>query len=133
MAVISKCVRLSASNLFKSLNVINDFVIQIPLNLEVNRWTVIVFDIYQILLLSGILPPDYLIANNFEVKQITITSSCSVRGVYTSDNLYDFVTLPQDMRFKTQFDISKWPLHFAWLQVPDDIIQNQDLDLQRSE
>ena len=100
MVGLSKCVRLSASNLFKNFFLHNDFVIQIPLSLDVNRWTVIVFDIYQLLLMSGILPPDYLVANNYEVKQITLTSSCSVRGIFTSDNLYDFVTLPTDMRFK---------------------------------
>lgn len=44
-----------------------------------------------------------------------------VRGVYTSDNEYDFVTLPPDMRFKFQFDINRWPEFFAWLELPRDI------------
>ncbi len=99
-------------------------MIQVPLNLDVNRWTVMVFDIYQLLLLSGILPADYLVANSHEVKQITLTSCCSVRGIFTSDNLYDFVTLPTEMRFKFNFDISKWPQHFAWLELPEDVMHD---------
>jgi hypothetical protein len=68
MAGIQKVIRISASNLYKNLDVQNDFVIQVPLNLDVNRWTVMVFDIYQLLLLSGILPADYIVADNHEVK-----------------------------------------------------------------
>ena len=45
-----------------------------------------------------------------------------VRGVYTSDNEYDFVTLPPDMRFKFSFDINKWPEYFAWIELPADIM-----------
>ena len=44
-----------------------------------------------------------------------------VRGVFTSDNEYDFVTLPPDMRFKFSFDINRWPEYFAWLELPSDL------------
>ena len=47
-------------------------------------------------------------------------NSC-VRGVYTSDNLYDFVTLPPDLRFKFQFEIQRWPEYFAWLELTKDL------------
>jgi hypothetical protein len=47
--------------------------------------------------------------------------ACSVvRGVFTSENLYDFVTMPPDMRFKFSFHISKWPEQFAWIELPSD-------------
>jgi hypothetical protein len=52
-----------------------------------------------------------------------------VRGVFTSDQLYDFVTLPPDLRFKFSFDVSRWPEYFAWLELPQDLIQSgQDLN-----
>ncbi len=59
-----------------------------------------------------------------------------VRGVYTSENLYDFVTLPPDMRFKFAFHISKWPEQFAWLELPSDLkldANEAELALQRME
>ena len=47
--------------------------------------------------------------------------ACSiVRGIFTSENLYDFVTLPPDLRFKFSFEINKWPEQFAWLELPQD-------------
>jgi len=92
-----------------------------------------VFDIIKLLLLSGILPEDYIVADNYEVKQITLTSRCAVRGIFTSDNLYDFVTLPADLRFKFSFNISQWPQHFSWLELPEDIMHGQDYAFQRSE
>lgn len=63
--------------------------------------------------------------------------ACSVvRGVFTSENLYDFVTLPPEMRFKFAFHISKWPEQFAWLELPSDLKLNAneaELALQRME
>jgi hypothetical protein len=47
-----------------------------------------------------------------------------VRGVFTSDQLYDFVTLPPDLRFKFSFDVARWPEYFAWLELPQDLIQS---------
>ena len=44
-----------------------------------------------------------------------------MRGVYTTDNEYDFVTLPPDLRFKFSFDINRWPEYFAWLELPKEI------------
>lgn len=65
-----------------------------------------------------------------------ICASSEVRGVYTSENLYDFVTLPPDMRFKFSFHISKWPEQFAWLEMPADLkldSNEEQLQLQRIE
>ena len=53
-------------------------------------------------------------------------AASGVRGIYTSDNLYDFVTLPSDMRFKFSFDISKWPDYFAWVQLPPNLSVDTD-------
>lgn len=48
-AEMSNMVRISASNLYKKVSVQNQFVLQVPLNLDVDRWTVVVFDIYELL------------------------------------------------------------------------------------
>lgn len=52
-------------------------------------------------------------------------ANSQIRGVYTSDNLYDFVTLPPDLRFKFQFEINRWPEYFAWLELPQDLDENK--------
>lgn len=34
--------------------------------------------------------------------------------------MYDFVTLPADMRFKFAYDLSKWMEYFDWQCLPHD-------------
>ena len=114
-------VRLSASNLYKQVSTQNGFVMQIPLNLDVDRWTVIVFDVVNLLKMSRLLPANYIIESSYQIKGITLCANSVVRGFFTSDNEYDFVTLPPDMRFKFSFDINRWPEYFAWLELPSDI------------
>lgn len=94
---------------------------QVPLNLDINRWTVVVYDMYELLKHSRLLPASYLIEGSYQIKGLTLCANSNVRGVYTSDNLYDFVTLPPDMRFKFQFEIQRWPEYFAWLELPQDL------------
>jgi WD repeat-containing protein 90 len=124
MAERSHGIRISASNLYKSMSTQNGFSIQVPLNLDMNRFTVVVLDIYDILKQSKLLPNDYQIPGSYQIKSIMICACSVVRGVYTSDNLYDFVTLPPDMRFKFSFPINKWPEQFAWIELPADILPN---------
>ena len=121
MAERTHGVRISSSNLYKSVSTQNNFVIQLPLNIDVDRWTVIVFDIISLLKMSRLLPPSYIIEDSYQIKSLTLCANSMIRGVYTSDNEYDFVTLPPDMRFKFSFDINRWPEYFAWLELPNDI------------
>lgn len=114
-------IRISASNLYKQVSTQNDFVVQIPLNLDMDRWTVIVFDLINILKMSRLLPQGYTIEGSYQVKSLTLCANSIVRGIFTSDNEYDFVTLPPDMRFKFSFDINRWPEYFAWLELPADL------------
>lgn len=109
MAEKTHGIRISASNLYKTISTQNGFVIQVPVNLDLNRWTVVVFDIFELLRVSGLLSATYIIDGSYQIKSITLCASTAVRGIFTSDNLYDFVTLPSDMRFKFSFDIGKWP------------------------
>jgi len=113
-------VRISISNLFKNFNTSNGFVAQVPLDLKNNCWTVAVIDIYEVLKQSHILPSTYLIEGSYQVRSITVCANTHLRGIYTSDNLYDFVTLPADMRFKFAFDLGKWPEYFHWQTLPQD-------------
>lgn len=111
-------VRLSVSNLFKSFNTSNGFVIQAPLELRSDRWTVTVIDLVDIIQRSQLFPSTYKIEGSHSLKSILLCANTQVRGVYTSDNLYDYVTLPTDMRFKFGFDINKWTEHFDYVCLP---------------
>ena len=77
-----------------------------PLELKNNCWTVVVVDIIDALKRSNILPHTYLLDGSFSVRSVTVCANTHVRGIFTSDMLYDFVTLPADMRFKFPFDLS---------------------------
>lgn len=114
MADRSHGVRLSISNLFKNFSTSNGFVAQIPLELKNNCWTIFVVDIIETLKRSSILPPNYLLDGSYQVRSVTVCANTHIRGVFTSDNLYDFVTLPADMRFKFAFELSKWLEYFDW-------------------
>jgi hypothetical protein len=89
---------------------------------------VLVIDIYEILRQSKILPPTYLIDGSYQVRQITVCANTHLRGIYTSDNMYDFVTLPADMRFKFAFDLARWPEYFDWQSLPHDWSSNKGKD-----
>ena len=121
MADRSHGIRISSSNLYKQVSTQNGFVLQLPLNLDIDRWTVIVFDICSLLKMSRLLPASYIIEGSYQIKSMTICANSQVRGVYTTDNEYDFVTLPPDLRFKFSFDINRWPEYFAWLELPKEI------------
>ena len=71
--------------------------------------------------MSRLMPQSYIIEDSYQIRSLTLCANSMVRGVYTSDNEYDFVTLPPDMRFKFSFDINRWPEYFAWLELPSDI------------
>lgn len=93
---------------------------QVPLDLKTNVWTVAVLDIYEILRYSQILPQSYVIEGSYQIRSVTVCANTHLRGIYTSDNMYDFVTLPADMRFKFAFDLSKWPEYFDWQTLQHD-------------
>jgi hypothetical protein len=108
MAERHENIRVSASNLFKDFATQNGFVLQVPLSLDVNRWTIVVFDIYNLLQMSNLLPATYTIHGSYKIKSLTMCSHSVVRGIYTSDNLYDYVTMPADFRFKCSFALDQW-------------------------
>jgi hypothetical protein len=82
-------VRISVSNLFKQFQTSNGNVIQTPLELKTDRWTVVCLDLQQILKKSEIFGPTYKIEGSHSLKSIMLCSNMIVRGVYTSDNQYE--------------------------------------------
>jgi hypothetical protein len=75
-------------------------------------------DVHEALKQSGLLQANYMLS--YQVKQVTMCACSVVRGVFTSDNLYDFANLPADMRFKFSFHMSKWGDYFSWIDLPAD-------------
>lgn len=87
----------------------NDFVIQVPFDPD-PRWTILCLDVTQILEKSGLFPSSFDLAEVHVLKQWTLCSTMNVRGVYTSDNLYTWHTLPLEMRFKAPagVNVQEW-------------------------
>lgn len=117
--------RLSVSNLFKAFNQSTGFAVQVPLELRPERWTCVCLDIVELMSRSLLFPSSYSLDGAHTLKVITLCANVQIRGVYTSDNEYDFVTLPSDMRFKFPFDnqaqvSTKWLEYFDWQHIPDD-------------
>jgi hypothetical protein len=56
MAERSHNVRVSVSNLFKAFNQSSGFVIQTPLELQADRWTVACIDIVELMTMSHLFP-----------------------------------------------------------------------------
>jgi Protein of unknown function (DUF667) len=113
--------RVSLSNLFKSFNSSSGFVIQAPLDLHSDRWTVVCVDLLEIFARSKLFPASYNLEGSHSLKSMTLCANIQIRGVYTSDNEYDFLTLPSEMRFKFAFDqhsAQKWLEHFDWKSLP---------------
>ena len=79
--------RISFSNLFKTYSIPNDFVIQYPLNMT-NSWGTVIVDVQKVMEESKLYPESFEIKGSHQLKIVTLNSSLSVRGVFTSDNLY---------------------------------------------
>lgn len=88
----------------------------------------VVIDIYEILRQSRILPATYLIDGSYQIKSVCVCANSHLRGIFTSNNLYDFVTLPADMRFKFAFELERWMEYFNWQTLPHDWEDRRDGD-----
>jgi len=111
---------MSVSNLFKQFNTSNGFVVQVPLELPAQRWNIVVLDLLKLFQKSQLFPQSYKLEGAHALKSITLCANCIVRGVFTSDNLYDYSTLPSDMQFKFGYNVSRWEEFFAWQSLPLD-------------
>jgi hypothetical protein len=93
---------------------------QVPLEVRSEKWTVACLDITELLKRSQLFPSTFNVEGAHSLKSMTLCSNIQVRGVYTGDNVYDYVTLPSDMRYKFSFDINKWLDYFDWVNLPED-------------
>ena len=75
LAERSHSLRMSVSNLFKSLNTSNGFVIQVPLELQSERWTIACIDLLEILKKSQLFPQSYKIEGAFSLKAINLCAN----------------------------------------------------------
>lgn len=124
--------RISVSNLFKTFGTSNGFVVQVPLELKSDRWSCIILDLEELIKRSALFPPTYQVEGCHTLKSMTLCANLQIRGVYTSDNLYEVETLPSDMRFKFAFDISKWKEYFDWKVIASEESQTERKALHES-
>jgi hypothetical protein len=108
---MGKTIKLSFSNLYKSVKVISETTIQIPFKENLNRWAIVLIDakamIRELLIFSQEGKKEKYIMNipdekhlDIELESIQICSKLFVRGIYTSDNLYNVKTLPREIAFR---------------------------------
>lgn len=107
------------SNLFKSVCQPNDFVIQFPLQLD-QCWTILCLDMIKILESSGLYPPTFELKESHTLKAYSLNSTLNVRGIFTSDNLYQWHNLPSEMTFKAPSGVNRdeWESQFTWTVIP---------------
>jgi WD40 repeat protein len=111
--------RFSFSNLYKEINLPNNFVIQIPLELT-RSWTILVVDVLRIMQLSELFPEDYRLDGSHKLKSFTFSSEMRVRGLFSSDNFYTWNKLPLDFQFKPPAGANKkeFEKQFVWTCIP---------------
>ena len=69
---------------------------------EKNLWNIVCIDVEHHLEKFGLVPKSSNLAKgNYYVKKMEICANLNIRGVYTSDNVYDWSSLPREMGFKT--------------------------------
>ena len=111
--------RISFSNLFKQVKSPTQFVYQIPLYLE-NKWTLISLDVLKTLEISELFPSNFKLEECHIFKGFTLSASMNFRGIFTSDNLYQWHNLPHEMTFKAPAgeNKSEWDQKFQWTFIP---------------
>ncbi len=96
---------------------------KIPFNLDGrNLWTVGCIDIEYHLENFGLFTKGAI--KNYTgvhmLRGVQICSNCSVRGIYTSCNVYDWETLPKEMSFK-MVKGGKWEDCYNFTYLPNSI------------
>ena len=65
-----------------------------------DSWGTIVVDVQKIMEQTQLYPESFEIKGSHQLKILTLNSFLNVRGVFTSDNLYQKHNLPSEMSFK---------------------------------
>ena len=105
--------RVSLSNLFKETKLTNAGL-QISCHLS-EKWTVVVLDLKSLF--------ENFIGSHISahvLKSLTVCSTLFVKGVYTSDNLYQSGNLPKEMSFKLIRN-QNWNDFYDWVVVTAEV------------
>ncbi len=93
--------------------------LKIPLKTS-NLWTIACIDLQHHLENFDLLPKGIAKGLKYSIKSFEICSNLTIRGIYTSDNLYDWDSLPREMSFK-MVKGGKWSELYNFLYLPSSI------------
>ena len=79
------------------------------------QWTVVVVDLPHYLTQAKVFAAGQ--DKKYQLRSFQIHSNVTVRGVYTSDILYNAANLPACMRFKKPKS-NDWFSEYAWAEFP---------------
>lgn len=132
---MGKSIKLSFSNLFKTIKVISETNLQIPLRDQLTKWSILCIDIKalikELLTLNQKSKVKKFVQSipdekdiEIEMTHLQVCAKLFLRGIYTSDNLYSVKTFPKELSYRLgkgeQFDKS-----YQWLTLDSAI--NPDL------
>lgn len=87
-----------------------------------SRWTIACIDLQHHLENHGLFPKGAI--KNFNgvhtVRGLQVCSNLTIRGIYTSSNIYEWASLPKEMAFKLGKG-GKWEEHYDFKYLPADI------------
>jgi hypothetical protein len=94
---------------------VNGTSIQIPVNPQPEKWTVIALNALSYFAEHKCFASGS--TNKFYLRSFKLQSCLSIKGVYTSDIAYSATTLPKDIQLKVPKD-KDWFAEYNWLQLP---------------
>lgn len=111
----TRTVRLSLSNLYKEFKNMNGTSLQLPLQLQSNKWHLVCVNIQNILETNKVFSSSQ--PQKFLLRSFQVCASVQVKGVYTSDIQYTVSSLPKAMGFKLNAG-KDWFSEYGWLSIP---------------
>jgi len=111
----TRLTKISLSNIYKDFKNVNGSSLQIPLQIQPERWTIVAINVGKLLEDNSIYVPNQ--PHSFFLRSLQLCSTVNVRGVFTSDIEYQVNTLPKDLAFKLPKD-SDWFSHYNWFSYP---------------
>lgn len=87
-----------------------------------NLWNIVCIDIEHHLENFGLFSKGVIknYSNVHMIKGIQICANLNIRGIYTSDNVYDWENLPKEMSFK-MVKGGRWEDNYNFLYIPNSI------------
>jgi hypothetical protein len=94
-------------------------VLKIPYHVERAVWTILCIDIEDQLENHGLFPKGTIksFKNCYTIKGFQICANTTIRGIYTSPNIYDWDSLPKEMSFKLVKG-GRWSDQYNFVYLP---------------